>query len=172
VGLTHRWRVRPRRASINILITCFKNISKLDKGYTIYVHNLGGFDAIFILKTLASLHGKFNILMDGTKDTISLSIKNHCVIKDSYRILNGSLATLSKIFNVPVQKSQFDHSKVTLNNLADIRSELIEYLNKDLISLVDVMIAATLNIFKIYQVDVSETYSASSLAMKIFRTNF
>jgi len=159
-------------ASRKIVNQCLQDLAKLGKGYTIYVHNLGNFDSIFLLKNLAHLFGKYNILIDNTKDVIALNTPKGFIIKDSARILPASLSDLSLIFKVPTPKGIFNHAKMNVKTLRKYKEELLEYLNKDLISLLDVIEAASIYLFKTYQIDLADTYSTSSLAMKIFRTKF
>jgi hypothetical protein len=53
-----------------------------------------------------------------------------------------------------------------------VRDEATDYLRKELISLLDVMMVATNTLHKEYGVDSGNAFSASSLAMMIFRTRF
>src|SRR5688572_21433125 len=87
------------------------------------------------------------------------------------------------MFNVKIKKGEFNHTKVTSENLEEVRDELIQYLIKDLDSLLSVITSpcpapkgqmgeATEHLHSKYYVDLSRTYSASSLAMNIYRTNF
>ena len=55
---------------------------------TIYVHNLGGFDGIFIFKYLASISNDpsmVDTIIDGSNKFITISY-NGIVFKDSYRV--------------------------------------------------------------------------------------
>jgi hypothetical protein len=162
----------PVKASKEMLLQLCKDLLLIPKGYTIYIHNLGGFDGVFLLKPLVELLGPFKIIMDKSKDFIAFTIPGKMVFKDSYRIFPTSLASLSTLFNVPIPKGHLNHSSVNLNNLVEMREEVEAYLKKDLISLLDIMKGATSFLFSKYAIDLSTVFSASSLAMKIFRTSF
>jgi DNA polymerase type B, organellar and viral len=148
------------------------DIIKLAKGYTIFIHNLGGFDGVFLLKPLVELLGPFNLLIDKSKDFISMTLPGQIVLKDSFRIFPTSLASLSSLFNVPIPKGELNHNSINLINIGDIRLEVEAYLKKDLISLLDIMKAASEMLYNDFQVDLTTVFSTSSLAMKIFRTAF
>ncbi|RUP50812.1 hypothetical protein BC936DRAFT_137628 [Jimgerdemannia flammicorona] len=150
----------------------FEGSSYSCKGVTIYVHNLAGFDSMFLLKPLIAIFDEYKLISDNARDVFNIELPGNVTIKDSKRILPGSLFDLSVMFNVPVPKGSLDHASVTFNNLVDIQDVVLIYLNKDLISLLDVMLAASLHLFSAYHVDLSTVFSASSLAMKIYRTNF
>ena len=93
--------------------------------------------------------------MDHNRTLISFDLTRYNIsFRDSYRLFPASLKELSLLFKVEFPKGEFDHSKVSLNNLHSkpIKTELIEYLDKDLISLIDVIVAATKEIFNAYKV--------------------
>lgn len=159
-------------ASNLIMVKALTTLHSACPKYTVYVHNLGGFDSTFLLKPLATLFGEYKLLLDGSNKVISITLNNKLMFKDSYRIFPTSLKELSNIFKVPIPKGEFNHSEVTLDSLAKIQQEAIEYLKKDLHSLYDAMLTAGRLIFNEYNVDLSNVFSTSSLAMKIYRTNF
>ena len=104
--------------------------NKYDKT-NFYCHNLGGFDAVFIIKVLLeynNLHGgdsqyKINsIFRDDRilKVTISKKINDKVKkfsIKHSYAILNNSLEKLGTSFNISVKKGLFPYKFSKENNL-------------------------------------------------------
>jgi hypothetical protein len=118
-------------------------VSKYD-GYTVYVHNLVGFDGVYLSKYLEEtglnvksvfkntqqlLHIKVSsrasqrtaYLKSWTKKDIkrSYSIK----IKDSFMLLPHSLRNLTKAFEVTETKSYFPHkflTKATINYIGDV----------------------------------------------------
>jgi hypothetical protein len=86
--------------------------------YKIYIHNMAGFDGIFLLKILIKL-GKVNpIIHNGKIISIQFSM-NDCVItfKDSQHLLISSLRKLGSTFKVDIQKSIFPYTFVNENNL-------------------------------------------------------
>jgi hypothetical protein len=92
-------------------------IRKYDN-YKVYIHNMAGFDAIFLLKILAELGNIKPIIHNGDLISINFKFKNYNIIfKDSLKILITSLRKLAKLFAVEVQKSNFPYSFVNENNL-------------------------------------------------------
>jgi hypothetical protein len=105
--------------SENMIINCINElmIKKYDN-YKIYIHNLSGFDANFLLKILVNL-GEIKPIIHNKK-IISITFKmNGYVVtfKDSQQMLIGSLRKLAKAFGVETQKSIFPYSFVNENNL-------------------------------------------------------
>lgn len=97
--------------------------------YTFYVHNLGGFDSIFLLKVIINACDldankyKLDII---TRDETILSLSIHkkigkktftIKIVDSYNILTSSLADLCKTFNCEVNKGIFPYNFVKKDTL-------------------------------------------------------
>lgn len=146
------------------------------KGYHIYLHNLGSFDGYLLFKPLFELVGvELKVLIDDFNQIISMQLPKHKIdFRDSLRIFPLNLLKLSELFNVPIQKGELDHQEVTVERIyeKEFKREVLEYLNKDLISLLDVMKKGTDYIFNNYGVDLSKTYSTSNLAIRIFRTSF
>jgi len=90
-------------------------------GYTLYVHNLGRFDGIFLIKELAKLDYKISALWN---DNALLKIKvsdkeskQSITILDSINLLPQKLEKLLEKFNCSVQKGVFPHLFVNSNNL-------------------------------------------------------
>jgi len=100
--------------------------------YTIYVHNLGKFDAIFIHKILLDFNSKNTdtnvkyilspLYRDGKiiKLEIAKSVNKKLIkfkLVDSLNILSNSLETLCSDFGVSITKGIFPYSFVNKNNL-------------------------------------------------------
>ncbi len=111
-----------------MLYECIKNIMINYNHHTIYVHNLSGFDAIFIIHSLIKFHNMKVEPFYKANKLYSLSLtyqdkenKNKkiykIVFKDSYLLLGSSLRKLGKDFNVETQKGFFPYSFVSRNKL-------------------------------------------------------
>ncbi len=107
-----------------MLLQCISEMTavKYDK-YTIYAHNLGGFDAAFIY-LLMERHGykTSNLIVrdeDIIKFKLSYKVKKKISLccSDSMAILPYSLEDLGIAFNVEVRKYIFPHKFVHANNL-------------------------------------------------------
>jgi hypothetical protein len=86
--------------------------------YSVYIHNLSGFDGIFLLKILTEI-GIVNPVIHNDKIiSIMFKYKDYIItLKDSNQLLLDSLRKLAKCFNVDTQKSIFPYSFVNENNL-------------------------------------------------------
>lgn len=137
-------------ASNKIMKACLNSLLTEAKDYNIYIHNLGSFDGYLLLNPLTNINDKIkenlNIMVDQQKQFIAIDIKKHNIrLRDSLRILPTGLKNLSNLFDVNVKKGHLDHENVDKNKVYndDFKTECLEYLKKDLVSLFDVMIEAT-----------------------------
>jgi hypothetical protein len=101
-------------------------IKKYDN-YKIYIHNLSGFDAIFLLKILTELGQIKPIMHKGDLISIEFKFNGYIVtFKDSLKLLIVSLRNLAKSFGVDTQKGIFPYTFVNKNNL-DYIGEVPDY---------------------------------------------
>lgn len=106
----------------DIIRVMFEELFKLKvKGYTLYAHNLGRFDSIFLIKELAEL--KY-VVSPTWKDNAILKIKvfdpkskQTVTLLDSINLFNTSLKKLLISFECQINKGQFPHLFVTRDNL-------------------------------------------------------
>lgn len=130
---------------------------------TIYIHNLSGFDGMFLLKALANFSDKFKIVMKEDK-IISLSVAkarifsdgkkyvNTLTFKDSLLLLPASLKSLGKGFSV-TNKGDFDHNltcDISDADLLYLREDLLKYNLQDCIVLYEVLEKFSILIFDIH----------------------
>ncbi|PKY57739.1 hypothetical protein RhiirA4_479038 [Rhizophagus irregularis] len=83
-----------------------------NQGRICYFHNFGGYDAILSLPALLNLPYTFSpIMKDGEIIAIKVTNKGRVLltIKDSIRILPGSLSKLAKDWGAETQKDHFPH---------------------------------------------------------------
>lgn len=150
-------------------------------GKTVYVHNLSGFDAMFLLKALAQLADGFDIIRKDDK-IIKLTVtvgsnkgKIKIIFKDSLLLLPSSLQKLGSAFGVAT-KGEFDHGRsdlcVTPQDFEQVRKDLLAYNKHDCLVLYQVLEKFSELIFKLFRVDINQTPTISSLAMRIYRSNF
>lgn len=107
-----------------MIIACFNDMLSIKyNGYTVYVHNLAGFDGelfykiiveYFDIKPKASNKGViFSYELKKAVDNNKIKLQ----IKDSKKILPSSLRKLGKSFNVPILKGIFPYKFVNEYNL-------------------------------------------------------
>src|ERR1700751_284410 len=105
-----------------MILTALKSIMiRKYNGYKIYIHNMGKFDIIFLLKYLIKLGTVQPVIHNRRIISINLNYgkdnKYSLQFKDSYLILLNPLNKLCKSFNVETAKSIFPHLFVNENNL-------------------------------------------------------
>ena len=92
--------------SEDMIINCIRDlmVKKYDN-YKIYIHNLSGFDAIFLLKILANLGYLKPVIHHDSLISIKFKYNGYVVtFRDSHQLLIASLRSLGKTFGVEVQK--------------------------------------------------------------------
>jgi hypothetical protein len=179
-----------------------------------YVHNLGRFDAPFIIKALIDFNqtdeGKNNPYSwnETTRDSdiLKLVIKRrvnkrlvNVTLQDSAAILPNTLRNLGKHYQVETIKGIFPYSFCTkdtlfytgktpsINYYTDItqeeynliykdvwslKDECISYLNDDLKSLAEILVKVNRIFHLKYKIQMTESLTVSSLAMKIFLKHY
>jgi hypothetical protein len=93
-------------------------MTKKYDNYKIYIHNLSGFDGIFLLKILAELGIVKPIIHNQKIISIGFKMNGYNVtFKDSNQLLLTSLAKLGIAFGVKILKTIFPYFFVNENNL-------------------------------------------------------
>ena len=168
----------------------------------VYVHNLSHFDYLFLSKPLFENFHISPIYKDSNIISLNIysnENKKSIVMYDSYLILPASLKKLAITFKVDNLKGIFPYSFVNKDNLNyfgelpsfsyfndlteieynnirkdqwSLRNETITYLESDLKALYQVIIKFAGDIYENEKVDISKCPTNSSIAFKIFRTNY
>ena len=157
---------------------------------TVFAHNLGSFDGIFLYRgLLKNLDIKdIGSIIDDKNNFISITYKPkskgntpphltsdiRITWKDSYRIFPVSLDDLCKTFGT-IGKTEkynpvFNDISVFSNKL--LLDEFIKYSLQDAKALYEVFLKAQKYYLGNYKVDITTIFSTSTLSLKIFRTNF
>ena len=171
-------------------------------GYTIYAHNLGRFDSIFILKSLI-LNSEFK-LTPIWKDTGILSItiqygKIKVNLLDSLQLIKGNLDSILSSFNCKAQKGHFPYSFVNKDNIYsvgdkpsqsfyknisdldyskipnknwDLKKETLSYLKSDLVGLLEAILKFNDTIFRRYKLNITRFKTLPSLALGVYTSNY
>ena len=107
--------------SNNLVFRLFEDLFSQDTdGYTFYIHNLGRFDSVFLIK---SLYNKEGYKLDITwKDNAIISIIIHkegkkIYLLDSMRFVNVKLYDLLNSLNCSIQKGVFPHKFMNVKTL-------------------------------------------------------
>lgn len=192
--------------SSELIENMFEELFKLKvNGYTLYAHNLGRFDAIFLIKLLALLDYQISPIW---KDNAILRIKifdpktkQRITLLDSLNLLKTYLKKLLISFNCETRKGEFPHLFVEEDNLNyignkpdikyyslsnisldeynqinssnwNLKEECLNYLEKDILGLLEVLNKVSLYYFKEFGVNIPKYLTLPSLAMSVFGFNF
>lgn len=171
-------------------------------GYTIYAHNLGRFDSIFIIKSLV-LNKDINIKPVWKDNSIlSLTIEHlntKIILLDSLQLIPDKLENILNSFNSKFKKGNFPHnfvnkknlfykgikpSKDFYNNISELeyseipennwnlKKETLSYLKSDVEGLLDVAIKFNRVIFKKYNLNMTKFKTLPSLALAVYRSSY
>jgi len=111
----------------NFELFCLKLVTEIENlpdAYTIYAHNGGKFDYLFLVR-----HLRGTVKFKG-QAIMSCKIGNH-ELRDSLHILPEKLAAW--------KKDHFDYSKMKRCNRAKFRDEILSYLHSDCVYLFDIV---------------------------------
>jgi len=171
-------------------------------GYTFYVHNLGRFDSVFIIKALTK--DKDFIISPIWKDNSILSLtiehfKTKIINLDSLQLIPGNLDNILKSFNCSIKKNKFPYkavSKKTLfyignrpnknffNNILDqeyltipeknwdMKKETLNYLKSDVEGLLEAIIKFRDNIYSKYKLNITKFKTLSGLALAVYTSHY
>jgi len=190
-------------SSKDMLILAIKDLMiKKYNNYKVYIHNMAGFDAIFLLKILTELGTIKPIIHHGDLISINFKFKDYNItFRDSQQLLIMSLRKLAKAFGVSTQKSIFPYRFVNENNLDyngpipdfkyfdgissidyncyienyniwSMKDESIKYCEIDCVSLYQIITKFSNMIFELFKIDILNYPTLSSLAFAIYRTHF
>jgi hypothetical protein len=175
------FNINPSKALDNLWLDFFDFITKNPKIFkTLFVHNLGSFDGLFLYKPLSNIYDidKVSTIIDDKNKFIKISLKldKDTIItwKDSYRIFPVSLDDLCKVFNVSGKTSKYDNrfNNINIFKNLDLLEVFKEYSLQDALALYKALdMAQTLYSTK-YSVDITTVLSNSTLSLKIFRQTF
>ena len=168
----------------------------------VYAHNLTGFDGIFLMKHLLSFGKVEPLLFNGKLKSIKLIIPGGrtVIFKDSYLLLPLSLRKLCVAFNVTTSKGHFPFNLTNVfytgvfpklehwtglssseylnlknefkSKFWSFRDEAIKYCQLDCQSLHEVIVKFNELIFKEFKVNIHNSLTLPSLAMRIYKVHF
>ena len=155
------------------LFTHLKN-----KNNTIFLHNLGGFDGIFLHKYVSLMFKDVDCVIDEFNNYISIKIifdGRTYTFKDSLRLFPVSLNDLCKVFGVKGKSSEYISDWNDLDYLksnTSIIQNLLDYARQDVLCLHEALTKAQSNFLSKYNVDITSVVSLPSLALRIFRLKY
>ncbi len=169
------------KIALDTLWSNFFSFITLNSDYfeTIFVHNLGSFDGLFLYKALSNYAKpqQVSTIIDDKNKFIQIIFninKTKMVWKDSYRIFPVSLDNLCKVFNVPGKVSKYnpDFNNINLFEDYNLLEMFKQYSIQDSLALYQALDKAQSIYSKNYSVDITSILSTSTLSLKIFRQQF
>ena len=147
------------------------------KKIIVFVHNLGGFDGIFLHKFVSKLFDNVEAIIDESSKYILIKVifqDKIFIFKDSYRIFPVGLNDLCKVFNTEGKLESYNPEWNNVKVLEDVKliSSLKKYAKQDVVSLHNALTNSQIHFIEKYGVDITTVVSLPSLALKIFRLKF
>lgn len=184
-----------------MLLLSFMDLYKSNPNANVYIHKFSNIDYILLIKVIFENFEVKPLYRDNNIIKLPFNLKgnNKNTIKtfDSYLILPSSLRTLAEKYEVQkgffpydfVNENTLDYVGITpdinyFNNIDfdlyenlinfewNLKIESLSYLKSDLISLHQVITKFALDIFNNEKVDITKLPTNSSIAFKIFTTNY
>ena len=170
--------------------------------YTIYIHNLGRFDSLFILKSLA-LNKDINLIPVWKENSIlSLTVNylnSNLILLDSFQIIPDKLENILNSYNCKIKKGNFPYkfvdkkklfyvgnkpSKEYYNKISnlefdsipdknwDLKRETLKYLKSDVEGLLEAILKFRDNIHNKYNLNLTKYKTIAGLALAIYSSNY
>lgn len=146
---------------------------------TIYFHNLGRFDGIFILKHLALYHPNYTVkplMRDNRLYEVAVYSEHKRLLftfRDSLHLLPGKLDDLAKNLCPELgSKGSISYEDVTLESLSIMKESLLDYMVQDILLLGGIMQSFQDIYYKSYQADIINKLTIASLALSLFREKY
>lgn len=147
--------------------------------YTLYAHNGGKFDVILLLRDVLFNDKDIQILDNGfielNNSLIGLSMKykgKRLHFKDSYRMFQSGLMSLTKDMKVETPKMEIDHSLITKDTFRELADKIKPYHIADCKGLLQCLDKFSRFIYITYKINLVKCYTTASLSKKIILTKF
>ena len=179
-AFTIKHNIKLELAIEDLWVNIFNYIINEQSIKTIFVHNLGGFDGVFIYKYLSQIYSMncISSVIDNDNKFISITLKyksRYITWLDSYRIFPVSLNDLCKVFEVEGKLNSYSEKYNNLNifySNRNLLNEFINYAKQDSVCLFNALTIAQQHYLNNYSVDIINIVSTSSLSLVIFRYHF
>jgi hypothetical protein len=149
----------------------FVNEMIKQKNKTVVAYNGSGFDFHFLMKQLINKGIEIEKPILNNGKLMSFQFGSNKVF-DLYLFLTSSLDSAGKSFNLPIQKSKFDHSKMkTWSDVDTYRSEVEPYLKTDVMVLRELFIKFNNMIYEYEQINITKYITLSHLTYSVFTSD-
>ena len=201
---TELFYIEPLESSEQFINRFFYNIFMRDNldGYTFYVHNLGRFDSVFIIKALALNENVSLTPIWKDNSILSLTIKHSgktLILLDSLQLIPGSLENILESFNCVIKKGKFPYKAVNKKNLFykgnkpnkslyrdisdseylsipeknwDLKKETLSYLKSDVEGLLEAVTKFRDNVYNKYQLNITKFKTLPGLVLAVYCSSY
>lgn len=145
--------------------------------YTFYAHNGGKFDLVLLMRDVFLADSRFQIVnrraIELNNSWISLVVDcggYKFKFLDSFKLMPGSLAQLTRDYKVEHPKIEFDVTKITPENVHGYFPQILKYHRFDCISLYELVEKFSRIIHDKFEIDVTACPTSASLSKAIFMT--
>ncbi|WOL17415.1 DNA polymerase-like [Canna indica] len=136
---------------------------------TIYFHNFSRFDGILLLKHLILHHKNYT----QTNDEEQSSLRGCSIFwYEDFIPLQRLIESTSSLCPELGTKGSIPYDEITLENLPEMKTRLIDYMKQDILLLGGIMKNAQENYWMQFQIDIESKITISSLSLNIFRMKF
>lgn len=141
-GFSSQWYITDYASPHVMVDHCLSYLLDNYNNYNIYIHNLSGFDVVYLLDSISNYKDDAEVVVRDSK-FISITIKKgnrRINFRDSLLILPSSLDKLGKSFGVG-NKMDFNFDTFNKANLSDpsIRKNILNYNLSDCILLYNII---------------------------------
>lgn len=161
------------------LITYIKEHIDTLSDCTFYAHNGGKFDLVLLLRDVLSQDSEIEIIgrkmveLNNSFIGLSIKYKNKTIhFKDSYRMFQSSLKAITRDMKVNTPKGEIDHNLITATSYIGYAKEIKEYHRADCVGLLECLTILSAEVFKEFQLNITECFTAASLSKKIIMSKY
>ena len=143
---------------------------KIKKPIAVYMHNMGNFDGIIIIRYLKKIEKKTKIIIRNNS-IYEIKINKDISIRDSYKLLTTSLNKLSKDILGDEKKINiglFTKKKDIKGNIEKIKKYCID----DSKMLYKILLKVSKELYEEFKINITDGMTISSLAYKLFKRDY
>ena len=155
-----------------------KNIDLFEE-YTFYAHNGGKFDLYLLLHDVLLMDSEITILDKGfielNNSIISLDIlykDKKIYFRDSYKLFQSPLASLTKDFNIVNVKGDIQHNLINENTYEIMKDEILKYFRNDCVGLLECLSIFSKTVYELVSINITRAYTGASLSKLIYFSSY
>lgn len=172
---SHSWYITDFSNPGDMVDDCLNYLLNNFSGYIIYIHNLSGFDIVYLFNSISKYGDNAQVVLKDDK-FISITLRKgnkRITFRDSLLILPSSLSKLGKSFNAG-NKIEFDFSTFDEANLNDltVRDSLLNYNVSDCVLLFNIINSFSKLMWDLFKTNIHLHPTLTSIAFSLYRSKF